>query len=167
MVVRWFPWEHSVIVSASGGSQLSHLLGGCAVLIIVGGSEVGMVLSGSLAVVPTVCSAVARTSGFAPCLLRGVTVLQPPSYTVAAWVDHTSLFRFLLSHSEEKLLLFSFFHHPKNPSSASVVRLTSWNLDRSSVQQNRISEIDYCKIGLSSKHGDVKDNILGHFYIWN
>lgn len=80
--------------------------------------------SGSLAVVPTVCSAVARTSGFAPCLLRGAIVLQHPSNTVAAR-DHTSLFRFILSHSEEKLLLFSFFHHPKNRSSVSVVRLIS------------------------------------------
>lgn len=36
-------------------------------------------LSGSLAVAPTVCSAVAMTSGFAPCLFRGVIVLQAPA----------------------------------------------------------------------------------------
>lgn len=47
--------------------------------------------SGSLAVAPTVCSAIARTSEFTPCLLRGVIVFQYPSNMVAARVDHTLL----------------------------------------------------------------------------
>lgn len=80
-------------------------------------------------------------------------------------MDHTLVFRLISSYSAEERFLFLLSISTRLP--ACFLLLDWFPKTLTDHQCNKtISEVDYYKIGLSSKQGDFKDNV-GHFYIWN
>lgn len=111
-------------MSASGGSQLSYLLGGCvfsiAVLMIVGDSDIGVCVFCTSAVRPTEYKAVARTSG--PALAHSEVPWPPTTWLPCerTTLDSLGLFRLMV-----KRALTVFFLQKLAQESVFVVRLIS------------------------------------------